>query len=86
MSKHGSDYPIILGGGVLKKGMVTAKGEGSGYELFIVWLKKEFERGTAFELSDIEKVQAHIHFCDRGNVEDLIRVLQQMIDWEDEHG
>ena len=36
-------YPIILGGGDLRKGLIAMPGEDrKGFNLYIVWLKKEF--------------------------------------------
>ena len=43
-----------------------------GYDMWIVWLKKEFQTSEHFELKDIDKLQAVIHFTDRDAVQNTI--------------
>ena len=79
MSKRCYDLPIILGGGDLKKGVITSIAPEGGYDLFIVWLKREYQPGAKFALEDIEKLQAMLHFCNRETVERVINSLMEML-------
>lgn len=72
-----ADLPIIVGSG-LKKGLMCMRVKG-GYDMWIVWLKKEFQTGEYFELEDIDKLQAVIHFTDRKAVQNTIDALTAMI-------
>ena len=72
-----SDLPIIVGAN-LKKGLMCMRVRG-GYELWIVWLKREFQTGERFELADIDKIQAVIHFTDRDAVQNTIDALTAML-------
>lgn len=76
MSKK-SDLPIIVGAN-LKKGLMCMRVR-NGYELLIVWLKREFQTGEKFELADIDKVQTIIHFTDKTAVQTTIDALASMI-------
>lgn len=80
------DYPIILGGGNLKKGLMAMRGKGgNGFDLYIVWLKKEFPHGARFGIEDIEKVQQVIHFTDRKTLERTVWMLTNILkDWKEE--
>ena len=79
------NYPIILGGGKLKKGLIAMRGKDmKGADLYIVWLKREFPPGERFELDDIESVQQVIHFTDRGTLERTVRMLTDILkDWKE---
>ena len=72
-----ADLPIIVGSN-LKKGLMCMRVR-NGYELWIVWLKKEFQTGEQFELEDIDKLQTVIHFTDRQAVQNTIDTLSAMI-------
>jgi len=72
-----ADLPIIVGSN-LKKGLMCMRVR-NGYELWIVWLKKDFQTGEQFELSDIDKVQSIIHFTDKTAVQNTIDALASMI-------
>ena len=76
MSKK-SDLPIIVGSN-LKKGLMCMRVRG-GYDMWVVWLKREFQTGERFELQDIDKLQAVIHFTDREAVQITIDTLTAMI-------
>lgn len=57
-----------------------------GYEVLIVWLNKdkEYERGQVYDMEDISKVNAILHFCDRESVENTINVLQWILNqWKE---
>lgn len=84
MSK--TPYPIILGGGNLKKGLMAVPGKGGkGFDLYIVWLKKEFPHGARFGIDDIESVQQVIHFTDRKTLERTVWMLTNILkDWKEE--
>ncbi|MBR6705281.1 MAG: hypothetical protein IKI84_01195 [Clostridia bacterium] len=79
------NYPIILGGGDLRKGLMAMRGEGmGGFDLYIVWLKREFPHGARFEVDDIESVQQVIHFADRETLEITVRMLTDVLkDWKE---
>lgn len=78
-------YPIILGGGVLKKGLMAVPGKDKGFDLYIIWLKKEFPHGARFGIEDIESVQQVIHFTDRKTLERTVWMLTNILkDWKEE--
>lgn len=72
-----SELPIILGAN-LRKGMMCMRVR-DGYEMWIVWLKREFKTGEHFELDDIDKIQTVIHFTDRQAIQNTIDTLSAMI-------
>lgn len=84
MSK--TPYPIILGGGNLRKGLMAVRGKGrKGFDLYIVWLKREFPAGERFGPEDIESVQQVIHFTDRKTLERTVWMLTNILnDWKEE--
>lgn len=78
-------YPIILGGGNLKKGLMAVPGSVYGFDLYIVWLKREFPPGERFAINDIESVQQVIHFTDRKTLERTVWMLTNILnDWKEE--
>lgn len=78
-------YPIILGGGVLKKGLMAVPGKNKGFDLYIVWLKREFAPGERFGIEDIQSVQQVIHFTDRKTLERTVWMLTCILnDWKEE--
>lgn len=79
-------YPIILGGGDLRKGLIAMPGEDrKGFNLYIVWLKKEFPHGARFGIEDIESIQQVIHFTDRKTLERTVWMLSNILkDWKEE--
>ena len=80
-------YPIILGGGNLKKGLMAVPGSVKGFDLYIVWLKREFPAGERFGIEDIQSVQQVIHFTDRKTLERTVRMLTYVLnDWKEEDG
>jgi hypothetical protein len=80
------NHPIILGGGKLKKGIMAVPGKGmKGFDLYIVWLKREFLPGVQFGLEDIESVQQVIHFTDRKTLERTVWMLTCVLnDWKED--
>lgn len=82
-----SDIPVIIGKG-LQKGIACGKPKryfNTGRDLYIVWLKKRFESGEEFAISDIDKIDTHIHFCDKDSLERMIDVLTKLRDeWDGE--
>ena len=52
-----------------------------GYEVLIVWLNKdkEYERGQVYDMEDVSRVNAILHFCDRESVENTINILQWIL-------
>lgn len=80
-------YPIILGGGNLKKGLMAVPGSVKGFDLYIVWLKREFPAGERFGIEDIQSVQQVIHFTDRKTLERTVLMLTCVLnDWKEEDG
>ena len=80
-------YPIILGGGNLKKGMMAVPGSVKGFDLYIVWLKRDFPAGERFGIEDIQSVQQVIHFTDRKTLERTVWMLTCVLnDWKEEDG
>lgn len=78
-------YPIILGGGDLKKGLMAVPGSVKGFDLYIVWLKREFPAGERFGIEDIQSVQQVIHFTDRKTLERTVWMLTCVLnDWKEE--
>ena len=78
-------YPIILGGGNLKKGLMAVPGSVKGFDLYIVWLKREFPAGERFGIKDIQSVQQVIHFTDRKTLERTVWMLTCVLnDWKEE--
>ena len=79
-------YPIILGGGNLRKGLMAVPGKGEkDFDLYIVWLKKEFPHGARFGIDDIESVQQVIHFTDRKTLERTVWMMTNILkDWKEE--
>ncbi len=72
-----ADLPIIVGAN-LRKGIMCMRVRG-GYDMWIVWLKRDFQTGGHFELEDIDKLQTVIHFTDRQAVQNTIETLSAMI-------
>ena len=80
-------YPIILGGGNLKKGLMAGPGSVKGFDMYIVWLKREFPAGERFGIEDIQSVQQVIHFADRKTLERTVWMLTCVLnDWKEEDG
>ena len=75
--------PIIIGKN-LRKGIMAFKDQKmGGYNVFIVWLKRDIPTGETFELDDIDKVNAVLHFCDRDTLENTIALLKIMLEEND---
>lgn len=85
MGKRG-DLPIMIGQN-LRKGVLALRGRIGGFDLYIVWLKKDYEHGANYDLSDIEKVDAVLHFCDKKSVETTIDALKNILRmWGNKNG
>lgn len=72
--------PIMIGKN-LKKGILAMRSKQGGFDMLIVWLdkKKEYESGQEYDLEDVDKVNAILHFCDRESVENTIRALEWIL-------
>ena len=72
--------PIMIGKN-LKKGIMAMRSKTGGYEVLIVWLNKdkEYERGQVYDMEDVSRVNAILHFCDRESVENTINILQWIL-------
>lgn len=82
---HDNDYPIILGKHLRKGMMLFPNLKMGGMDLAIVWLKKDMESGETFELSDVEAINAVIHFCDRGTMKMMADTLKKAWEgWEED--
>lgn len=71
----------------LRKGLLALRNtKMGGFDLFIVWLKKDYEHGVEYDLSDIEKVGTVLHFCDKESLETTIGTLKSILRmWGDEN-
>ena len=71
----------------LNKGILEFRNrEWNGFDLYIVWLKKEYATGDAFEVDDIKSVNAVLHFCDKNSVDVMTKMLEQIRDiWVDDY-
>ena len=80
--KHDT-LPVQLGHN-LHKGIVGFPDrKHGGYSVLIVWLKKECKSGEDFAVSDIYKINDHIHFCDIESLETTIDVLNRLLrEWK----
>lgn len=71
-----SDLPVMIGKH-LQKGLIAFPNRKfGGYDLCVVWLNKDFDTGDEFEMTDIDNINAVLHFCDLEGVEATIRVLE----------
>lgn len=76
---RGGDLPVMVGSRLQKGLMIMRNAKMGGFDLYIVWLNREFQTGETFELADIKKVDHVIHFCDRESVKETIKGLQTML-------
>ncbi len=79
MSRRKDDLPIMIGSGLGKGVMITRSTIMRGFDMYILWLNGEHEKGASFELEEIRKVDHVIHFCDRESVEQAIEILKTML-------
>lgn len=78
MSKN-RNYPVILGGGSFKKGMVAVQSKlMKGVDLYIVRLKREVPPGSNFELEDVENTEIVLHFVDMEAVQRMAELLNRI--------
>ena len=84
MSRH-KDLPVMLGKN-LKKGLLAYRNKQmGGFDLVVLWLKKQYETGAQYKMEDIDKVDAVLHFCDKESVVGAMAVLDWMLEhWEEE--
>jgi hypothetical protein len=55
-----------------------------GFDLCVVWLKREIVSGETFGVDDIEGVNTILHFCDRTSVMITKGVLRNILRvWEE---
>ena len=77
---RGRDLPVMIGSG-FRKGYIVARNKSlTGFDMWIVWLKKDFQTGESFELNDVEKVDSVLHFCDKKSVRQIIGGLETMLE------
>lgn len=62
----------------LKKGILAHR-DRDGCDMAIVWLDKDYESGQPFDLGDVRKVNAVLHFCDKESIKVTIDVLNRML-------
>ena len=86
MSRHSRYYPIIIGGGKFKKGLIATRKKGEkGLDFHICWLNKELPSGAWFEPEDIDGIEATIHFVDRNVLKATVDFLNRIMkDWKEE--
>ena len=82
------DYPIIFGCGLPKGMLITPNKRMGGVDLYIVWLTHDVPSGEPFDISDIDGVDAVLHFSNRKQIERLIGSLKEMLDkiWGENDG
>ena len=87
MSKRKADLPIMLGKN-LRKGIVAYRNDKmGGYDLAVLWLKREYPTGAEYSMDDVDKLDAVLHFCDRSSIIETIAELQWMLDqWKEREG
>lgn len=80
MSKSSTSLPTIIGH-KYRKGVICMRSYimGGGYDLYVVTLKREYQTGEKFDLSDIEQIHDALHFCDRSSVEETIKALEWIL-------
>jgi len=71
------NYPIILGHR-FRKGILAIR-DGTGFNFLICRLKKEYQTGERFDLSDVESIEKEICFCDRETLETTVKVMSQVL-------
>ena len=70
-----TDLPIMLGKN-LKKGILLFQDKKmGGMNMLVVWLNRTVESGSNFDMSDIDKVNVVIHFCDKDTLKLTIDTL-----------
>ena len=73
------DLPIVVGKN-LRKGIIAYRNpKMGGYDVAILWLKKDYKTGETIEIEDIDKVNGILHFCDRESVELTIDILKWIL-------
>lgn len=80
-----TSLPIMVGR-KLGKGMLAFRDmKMGGFNLCIVWLKGEHNSGDEYEMSDIRKFDAVIHFCDKESIRETIKVLEWILrEWKED--
>lgn len=79
MKRH--QLPIIIGH-EYRKGIFGFRNRmlgGSGYDLAIVRLNKEYESGAPFDLADMEGAECILHFCDRASLQLTADVINRVL-------
>lgn len=86
MNRRSRHYPIIIGGGKFKKGLIATRKKGEkGLDLYICWLNKELPSGERFEPEDIEGIEATIHFVGINMLKTTVKFLNMVLnDWKEE--
>ena len=79
MSKSNNQLPIIIGH-KYQKGVLCTRSNMGGYDMYIVTLKREYQTGEKFDMSEIEQIHTVLHFCDRSAVEQTIKALNWILE------
>ena len=77
MSKRKADLPIVI----MKnkhKGIMGFLDRDRRAIVSIVWLNKDVPHGEEFQLTDIDKSDATLWFCDRESIEQTIEILEKL--------
>lgn len=84
MSRH-KDLPVMLGKN-LKKGLLAFRNKQmGGFDLYVLWLVKNYPTGKKYNMDDIDSVNAVLHFCDKESVKQTISILKWILKrWEEE--
>lgn len=79
-----TDLPIMLGKNLKKGIMLFQNKKMGGMDMLVVWLNRTLESGSDFDTSDIDKVNAVIHFCDKDTLKLTIDTLTKVWkNWKD---
>lgn len=77
MSKRKADLPIVIMKGK-RKGIIGWLDKDHRAVVNIVWLNKDVPHGHKFQLTDIDKLDATLWFCDKESIEQTINVLEKL--------
>ena len=85
MWRRSADLPVILSHETKTGIIIFPNRKMGGRDMVIVWLNKEVKSGESFDLDDIGKVKALLHFSDpramRITAEALLKACEK---WEKE--
>ena len=72
-------YPIVIGKNMRKGILAFRDAEHNCFNVLIVWLKKDYQSGSAYSMKDVDGVNAVLRFCDRESVKLTIDTLNLIL-------